>query len=488
MYQGNVSQLILQPGEKLSEEKNGLATLVRIYCCAMSYVSTAKSILVPGYSPSDYPLMGLFKAPDETFSNGIAYFACTFYGVLDSSKYNAPYDYFETEIASGSMKYVDLNALDGSMINYDSTSVYETGIYTTDSFQYLSPLLIRSLVIPKSSAFPISLPTISDFLSFQFLKFSSSISKGSAVTSAFREMDLQRWAIRSGGNFTPIRSTIKDYGCVNELELIYSMQIPQSTFSEFSVGSGTLANRQIYYPINFPQSVPSVTLTANHDTYVKVSWPPVTLSDEFPIVGYTTVTNYDPGESLVGVDNYQQGTTKTFDKSQHLVTDSQNQQYYSLGSQDLLNNSGTNAAGFYQVSVQANHPYSQGPAASISFIMPGNPLPPVIENVTQNYENDITGESNPSGSFALIYKNPYWDGFSDANSKGLGITSIEIKYGKNTPTTVTLPFTNGLAAGATVVKFLNYNSNCPNFLSVGNVTMQSFTATKSSVIVSKTAV
>ena len=109
--QGAATSLIRQPGDQLTEAKSGLATLIRSYWCALSYADTARSTLVKGYVPSDYPLMGLFTAPVETIENGIAKFQCTFYGVLDSSKYNTPYDYLEANLTQGTVNFIDLAAI-----------------------------------------------------------------------------------------------------------------------------------------------------------------------------------------------------------------------------------------------------------------------------------------------------------------------------------------------------------------------------------------
>lgn len=449
MYQGIVSQLIQQPGDKLTEAKNGLATLVRVYCCAVSYASTARSTLVPGYSPSDYPYMALLTAPEETVTNGIASFNCTFYGVLSTDKYNQPYDYVETQVSTATMNYIDLLATDPAK---------GTSYQVHDSFTYLSPILIRSYVRPKTQDLTPLVPTFSNFNGFPFNEFNSVVTYDAGVNqSAVRLMDANTFVSKTGGYITPTRSTITDYGCVRQIEVAYAMTVPQHPFS---IGAGTLSGRSVYYPIDSANyghltDVSAPTISATHDDYstmdkytdgarttpnvpVSISFNPVTYSDEFPIIGYDISWAYYAG------DSDPRTATTVIEK----IIDATSQgSSYTLPSGNIFTGATGHEIGIYDIQVSPVSPYEtfiQGSSTGrIRFSQPGPPLPPSIVSISQptqaNPYLDIQGSGSdpfggntqiPGPSIIITFNSPLWDGYSTDNTvsgKVSGITSINVK-------------------------------------------------------------
>jgi hypothetical protein len=152
IYQGATQQLIPQPEEQLSVQPSRLAALVRRYCCAESFSTQARQILLPGYVPQDYPLMTLWKKPVESTNGAVRTFECTFYGVLASNDYSVPYVTYGISLKM-------------------STANLNTGTYIVNyTMRYSSPTMNRSYVVPANSTLTLSTPTPATVLNGQNLQ------------------------------------------------------------------------------------------------------------------------------------------------------------------------------------------------------------------------------------------------------------------------------------------------------------------------------
>lgn len=136
---GPTTELILLPEDSLSIQPSRLATLSRTYACAAGYVSTARSILVPGHVPDGYASMALFSKPFESSSDGgIVKFTCTYYGVITTGDYNTP------QISRGSE--VRTFSIPGPPVV---------------SGKYIAPTYSQRFVRSSSAAFSLTIPALS---------------------------------------------------------------------------------------------------------------------------------------------------------------------------------------------------------------------------------------------------------------------------------------------------------------------------------------
>jgi len=154
LYHGTTDALIIAPGEQLSTAASGLTTLVRTYQCAGTFGDTAEALLVPGYSPDDFPLLALQTAPVRVNQSGLCTFSCTFYGVLSEAQYSRFYD-----VASSLIVKTTYSWLDYYYALVSGTGAVANSITQTGAFSYTSPVITRSYVVPLTETVKPVAPT-----------------------------------------------------------------------------------------------------------------------------------------------------------------------------------------------------------------------------------------------------------------------------------------------------------------------------------------
>lgn len=156
---GRTQELIAMSGDQITTDNSGLTTIRRKYACSTTYASTGESLLVAGYSPSDYPLTSLQTAAIRNDQNGITTFDCTFYGVLSPSQYLRFYDVASSLIVKTTYTWLDYyySLISGSLIASLNFST------TTGSFSYISPVITRSYVVPAGTAIKPLAPTSAEW-------------------------------------------------------------------------------------------------------------------------------------------------------------------------------------------------------------------------------------------------------------------------------------------------------------------------------------
>ena len=140
-YIGKTDRLIQMAGDSISVNPSRLAILGRSYACIPEFVEKARSILSPGYRPSDYPLMGLFTKPQESRMGPLVTFTCQFYGVLSFADYLQPKE--------------------SRMSNLHTLTKTGNPTYTGT---YVAPELSRVYVVPAESTARFGAPAVSDVL------------------------------------------------------------------------------------------------------------------------------------------------------------------------------------------------------------------------------------------------------------------------------------------------------------------------------------
>jgi hypothetical protein len=421
--QGASAELIIQPGETLTEQKNGLAKLTRTYCCAASYASTAKTTLVSGYVPSGYPYLALFQLPSEKVENGVATFTCEFYGVLSESRYYQPYDSIEANLADGVANYIDLAAISLDAINAISANrlFYAPGIpldvITTDNFQYAAPTLIRSFVVPATDGFSFDPPSLSDFQSVPISEFNSVITKGASVNSDMRPLEPQRIVTATGRTIASKRALISDYGVVRVIEAAYELTVSPEVVV---VGPGTLTGRPIYVNQTVtPCTIPVTSLTNTHggptalgytsgtgvvganSVRVSLSWGIPSSPAAYPIVGYQVTFQRKYVNDGLGTVELSNDTffTKTggpvYPSSTGGITGYE--------------------PGVYECSVASHNVYGSSAASktSTSFVQAGGASLPRGLTVSQEIFQNVPPTPNTPGAVSLSWGTPYWDGISN---------------------------------------------------------------------------
>ncbi len=235
-YHGVTDALIIAPGEQLTTANSGLTTLTRTYQCAGTYETTAKGILVPGYSPADYPLLALQTAPVAQRVGGITSFACTFYGVLSTDAYENYYDTYSTRAENASYTledYAGVAAESGfgsppyiyDWARYNASPLWQI-IQRAGRFGYGAPVLSRSFVVPKSVKPVAPKLAASAWSGFPVSTFSETPPLSTVPTLASSQYDvLQAQAVdllSVGGYTTQVNSfTVTPYGSVNLVQVEY---------------------------------------------------------------------------------------------------------------------------------------------------------------------------------------------------------------------------------------------------------------------------
>lgn len=450
--QGAASQLIRQPGDTLTEARNGLATLVRSYWCALSYADTARSVLVKGYVPSDYPFMALFNPPDETIENGIAKFRCTFYGVLSTSKYNQPYDYFESRLLNGNVQYFDPYGPNSNTSPINGQTVQKT-------FSYFSPAIIRSYVLPSSQGVTFNQPVLSDFNGFPVSTFNTQYTvNGVANVIPYRDLDAERIVVKSGGIISPSRSTVTSYGIVDVVECVFQLSLPtpgqilsiDSVFLPyyFSLGSGDVSTCNIYIDPSKHYTAPVISnLTAAHGSVsdftthysglshgdapppavpenpvqIALSWnntEPAT--DQFPQI----IFNVSATRKYIGYAN-DQITSGSFIRTFQTIDHS------GVRISEFYANAPTNPfstgkePGIYTVTVSSSEQSASNPPLTYSFVQCGPASQ--ITNI-KSLERGVVAENNNNIEIAsygkFSFQEPLWDGISNDTSGHFQSTNI----------------------------------------------------------------
>lgn len=416
--QGASSQLIIQPGETLTEQKNGLAKLTRTYCCGASYAATAKTILVSGYVPSGYPYLALFQLPSEKVENGIATFTCEFYGVLSTDRYYQPYDSIEANLADGVVNYIDLAGITLAPIAYSADRPLDANgipldVITTDTFQYAAPTLIRSFVVPSSDGFAFQVPSISDFQSVPISEFHSVITKGVSVNGSMRPLAPQRIVSATGRSVGAKRALITDYGAVRVVEAAYELTVSPEIVS---VGAGTLENRPIYVNQSVAPCTAAVTNLINthggpsdlgytsgtgvvgaNSVRVSLSWDEPSVPSSSPIIGY-----------LVGFERkYVAANDGAVTSKDYFFTKNHSSIYPSLGT--------GYEPGVYECSVATHNVYgsSQDSTTFTNFVQAGPATEPPALTVNQAIVSMSSESSTGYGGISVSFAAPYWDGISD---------------------------------------------------------------------------
>jgi hypothetical protein len=456
--QGAASQLIQQPGDTLTEARNGLATLVRSYWCALSYADTARSVLVKGYVPSDYPYMALFNPPDETIENGIAKFRCTFYGVLSTSKYNQPYDYFESQLLNGSVQYFDPYGpnITISPINGQTITSPINGQTVQKTFSYFSPAIIRSYVLPSSQGVTFNQPVLSDFNGFPVSTFNTQYKvNGVANVIPYRDLDAERIVVKSGGIIIPSRSTVTSYGIVDVVECVFQLSLPtpgqilsiNSVFLPyyFSLGSGDVATCSIYIDPSKHYTAPVISnLTAAHGSVsdftthysglshgdaappavpenpvqIALSWnntEPAT--DQFPqiIFNVSSTREYYGYGSTIGsfINNFQ--TIDHSGVSIPKINANDSNDPFTTGKEP----------GIYTVTVSSSEQSTSNPPLTYSFVQCGPASQ--IQNIKSLKRGAVTDNNNNLGIASygkFSFQEPWWDGISNDKSGDFQSTNI----------------------------------------------------------------
>lgn len=128
-YFGTTDSLIKLPEDSLAIQPSKLAILVRKYACAISYVQTARSVLVPNHVPEGYPNLKLFTAPVENTAAGITTFVCTYYGYINESDLENPFIKYNSIIGTAGYLMQNVN-----------------GNYETISFPVICPVVSVSYI------------------------------------------------------------------------------------------------------------------------------------------------------------------------------------------------------------------------------------------------------------------------------------------------------------------------------------------------------
>jgi hypothetical protein len=464
--QGAATQLIRQPGDQLTEARNGLATLVRSYWCALSYADSARATLVKGYVPSDYPYMGLFTPPNETVENGIAKFQCTFYGVLSTSKYYQPYDQIEATLADGVAKYIDLAGITLGQIAasagpdgvasidrvYDNTGV-PLDVITTDTFQYAAPTLIRSFVVPASDGFSFSVPSLSDFQSVLISEFNSVITKGVSVNADMRPLDPQRIVTATCRTIGSKRALITDYGVVRVIESAYELTVSPEIVV---VGPGMLTDRPIYVnqaanpctiPVTnlthtnggpettiYPDSITGVV--GSNPVRVSLSWGIPSSPSDYAIVGYEV--NFKRKYVVSGIAGQPATSNDTF------FTKTGGPVYPSLPGVTGYE------PGVYECSVASHNVYGKTlqSTTTANFVQVGAASAPrelhVVQEVTRS---NVPLVPDIAGAVTVSWGTPFWDGVSNRVDESpysdAAIIDYELILGSTTHTIPVSSLTSG---------------------------------------------
>ena len=201
-YIGKTDRLIQMEGDSITVNPSRLAVLGRSYACIPEFVEKARSILSPGYRPSDYPLMGLFTKPQESKMGPLVTFTCQFYGVLSFADYLQPKE----------SRFSNLH-----QFNY---TLATTAYFGT----YVAPELSRVYVVPKDSTERIGIPSVSEILNdSEENVIIYNWQTGTKVINS--ELTFAQYQQKYGGlssYVTPTASRKQNFGIVDEITDIWS--------------------------------------------------------------------------------------------------------------------------------------------------------------------------------------------------------------------------------------------------------------------------
>jgi len=202
-YIGKTDRLIQMAGDSISVNPSRLAILGRSYACIPSFVEKARSILSPGYRPSDYPLMGLFTKPQESKMGPLVTFTCQFYGVLSFADYLQPKE----------SRMSNLHTLNKTL-----SSIAYTGTY-------VAPELIRVYVVPAESTARIGAPAVSDVVNDDVGNVIIYNLGSAGQQISFSQITFQKFEELYGNLYprvTPTASRKQNFGIVDEITEIWS--------------------------------------------------------------------------------------------------------------------------------------------------------------------------------------------------------------------------------------------------------------------------